>query len=239
MPAPSSLYDLAILNDGPVHYMVPETGGWSSAAVGYTTVPNGDSAWLFPSSGQTYYVTYPSVATMSVPTTGVLTIESWVRPDVLVFLHEDGTGHATWLGKGTTNKQEYVCRMYGQDNTEGRQNRVQGECFNPIGGAGIGSFFQETVTPGEWIHVALVINTVSTSPAYPTGYTKIFKNGVFRDQDSLNDLSIVPVANDAPFRIGTRDFGSFFEGGVGKVALYNYELTAAQLLAHYNLMTSD
>jgi len=236
---PSSLYDLAILNDGPVHYMIPETGGWTSPAVGYTAVPNGDLAWLFPSGGQTCYVEYPSTATMSIPTTGVLTIEAWMRPDVLTFLDEDGTGYVNWLGKGTPGKHEYVMRMYGLNNTEGRENRILGECYNPAGGFGIGSFFQDPVTAGQWIHAAFVVNTVSVSGAYPTGYTKIFKNGVFRDQDSLSDLAIVPVANDAPFRIGTRNFASFFEGGVGKVALYNYELTAAQLLAHYNLMTQD
>lgn len=233
---PSSLYDIAVLGDNPVHYMTPEISGGSSPAIGFAEMPNCDVAWWFP-VGQKRYIEYASVPTMSVPSTGVLTIEAWMRPDVNVFQHEEGTGYVHWLGKGVSGKQEYTARMYGLGNSEGRDNRISGYCFNAVGGQGVGSYFQDTVTPFEWIHYTLTINTVDTSVAYPMGYTRIFKNGVMRDTDSLSALNIVPTANNAPFRIGTRDFASFFEGAIGKVALYNYELTTTQLAAHYTTMT--
>ncbi|MFA9289356.1 MAG: hypothetical protein ACEQSA_05785, partial [Weeksellaceae bacterium] len=47
---------------------------------------------------------------------------------------------------------------------------------------------------------------------------------------------IVPVNGNSPFRIGTRDFNSFFKGAIGKVAIYNYELSPYQILEHYQKM---
>lgn len=58
----------------------------------------------------------------------------------------------------------------------------------------------------------------------------------FEDQDALTDYGVVPRAGTAPFRIGTEDLSSFFHGSVGKVALYNYELSAAQSLQHARWM---
>jgi len=57
-----------------------------------------------------------------------------------------------------------------------------------------------------------------------------------KDQDPLAAYHIVPTAGGAPFRVGTRDFGSFFKGAVGKIAIYNYELSAGQVEAHARAM---
>jgi hypothetical protein len=38
-------------------------------------------------------------------------------------------------------------------------------------------------------------------------------------------------------RCGTRDLNSFFQGAVGKVAVYDKALPAARLLAHVRAMT--
>ena len=85
----------------------------------------------------------------------------------------------------------------------------------------------------------LTINTVNLSSIYPTGYTKLFKNAIMRDQDSLLDYNIVPNNGIAPMRIGTRQLQSFFKGAIGKVAVYDYELSSNQLQIHYNCMVYE
>jgi hypothetical protein len=52
------------------------------------------------------------------------------------------------------------------------------------------------------------------------------------DQDALAPYQIVPVAGTAPFRVGTRDLGSFMKGAIGKIAIYDYELSAGRVAAH-------
>jgi hypothetical protein len=75
---------------------------------------------------------------------------------------------------------------------------------------------------------------------FPTGYTKLYvtrKNQPTKtDQDALAGYHIVPQAGGAPFRVGTRDFGSFFKGAVGNIAIYNYELSARQIEEHVRAM---
>lgn len=237
-------YDQLVLDDSPVayfpfneenivcdhgrnHYYAQMGGGEILPA----NLPNGDRALEFDSGGD--YITVADADGLSVATTGILTIEAWMRPNVLQFHHQEGSGYVHWLGKGETNAMEYVLRMYSETNDESRPNRVSGYAFNSTGGLGVGSYFQDSEDIGDWIHVVLVINTQNTSSSYPTGYTKIFKNGAQRDKDSLSSLSIVPTNGSAPLRIGTRDLASFFQGAIGKVAIYNYELTAYQVLEHY------
>lgn len=242
----ASGYDSAVLADNPVGYWPLGSGGSAdqsgnglngvfTGSPSDTTLPNGDAATAF--NGVDQYFTVPDDDFLEVSRTGVLTVEAWMRPDTLQFSHYEGSGYVHWMGKGTTNQHSWVSRMYNLTNTENRPNRISGYAFNLTGGLGAGSYFQDTITAGQWIHYTLVINTVNTSSAYTTGYTKLYKNGVLRDQDRLSDYSIVPGNGTAPMRVGTRDLSSFFEGAVGKVALYDYELSASTLLSHYNAMT--
>ncbi|WP_168118835.1 LamG domain-containing protein [Paenibacillus sp. HB172176] len=240
-----SSYDSAVLADDPVGYwpLSPSEDedqtssgldGTFTGSPAATTLPNGDDAVVF--NGVDQYFTIPDHDLLEVTTTGILTIEAWMRPDTLQFTDSEGSGYVHWMGKGTSGQHSWVARIYNYTNAENRPNRISGYSFNLTGGLGAGSYFQDAIAAGEWIHYTLVINTVDTSATYPTGYTKLYKNGVLRDTDSLTGYSIVPGNGTAPMRIGTRDFNSFFEGAVGKVAVYDYELTAAQLAAHYAAM---
>lgn len=245
-----SAYDAAVTADGPVAYwplndsprttLTAAVGALSGTYTGSpaaTLLPNGDAAVVF--NGASQYAEIPDSSLFSVTRTGRLTVEAWMRPDTLEFPNDESTGYVHWLGKGTSGQHEWALRMYSFTNTEAppRPNRVSGYAFNSAGGLGAGSYFQDAAIVGQWIHVALVINTADTTPSYTTGYTKIFKNGALRDTDALSEFSIVPSDGTAPLRIGTRDLGSFFQGAVGKVAVYDYELTAAQLAAHRRVMT--
>lgn len=242
-------YDSLVLSDNPVGFWMQKKGymgdasghGMTGAYYGSgrpeTTLPNGETASVF--NGTDNYFEVPDNDYLEVTRTGILTIEAWMRPDVTVFPHSqystDGN-YVHWMGKGTASNHLWVARIYDYTTTGSRSQRISGYCFNLTGGLGAGSYFQDVISTGTWIHYVLVINTVNTSGTYPTGYTKIYRDGVLRDTDSLSGYSIIPGNGNAPMRIATRDLASFFKGAIGKVAVYDYELTASQLLAHNNNM---
>ncbi|MFJ8885568.1 LamG-like jellyroll fold domain-containing protein [Streptomyces sp. NPDC102402] len=245
-----SSYDQMILSDDPVLFL--RLGGAGTevfpgaptatyhGSPGHTHLPNGDPATLFDGTS-TQYVEVPDSDLLSVSTTGALTIEAWLRPDTLVFPRTEGSGYVHWLGKltyATVNQCEWVARIYSADNTEGRVNRVSGYAFNPAGGLGAGSYFQDPLRPGEWIHYALVITTAPNGPARPPGSTRIYRDGQLRDSDALADYDIVPGNTTSPLRVGSAALRSFFLGGIGKVAVYPRELTAARLAEHHAAMTA-
>ncbi len=247
-------YDAAILADHPVLYVTmgaasdqgvePDQSGShldgqyrpDNSVPPTVAMPNGDLARHF--DGATQYLEMPSAPALSVPTTGILSIEAWMAPDTLQFEHEEGSGYVYWLGKGDRGEYEYAMRMYSLANTETppRPNRISGYAFNPAGGLGSGSYFQDHVVPGQWIHVVLVINTITTSPQYPTGFVTIYKNGVARKTTALDQFGVVPSAGSAPFRVATLNLRSYFAGSIGKVAVYDYELTGEQVMAHTLMM---
>ncbi|MFI0960954.1 LamG domain-containing protein [Streptomyces sp. NPDC021080] len=244
---PPGSYDVEVRADSPALYLPLGAGhgaNRSAGAVeatwhhapGVTSMPNGNQASLFDGTSQ--YVEVPDSDRLSVTTTGELTVEAWMRPDTLTFARTAGTGYVNWLGKvsGKEARVEWLARMYSRGNTEERANRISGYVFNRGGGLGAGSYFEDRVRPGEWIHFALVINTREKSAAYPTGYVKVYKNGVLRDQDALDDYDITPSNTDAPMRIGAAGTKSFFKGAIGKVAVYDSEVPRSRLAAHYRAM---
>lgn len=249
--ATTDAYDAEVLRDQPTAYwtMANSAGGAEPDLSGAghkgmyvgspaaTTLPNGTAAAKFDGRGQ--YLEMADAAALSPATTATLTVEAWIRPDVLQFRSEESTGYIHWLGKGEQDNYEYMARMYSADNDEDRPNRISGYAFNKDGGLGAGSYFQDDIKAGEWIHYVLVINAAAAGGEYPHGYTKIFRDGVLRDQDdlSINGRTIVPTRGSAPLRVGTSNLESFFEGGIGKVALYDRELTAGQIARHYEVMT--
>jgi hypothetical protein len=208
----------------------------SSDPSDFAVLPNGDSATVF--NGTNEYVQVPSTASLSITDTGCLTVEAWVKPTVLQFPHNQGSGYVYILGKGVTGKQEYALRMYSYSNSEvpQRPNRISAYAFSLAGGKGSGAYFQEKVYPGQWIMVAFVIDS-RPSTGWPDGYIAIYKNGQLRrSRVSLAQFNVTPEASDAPFRVGTRDLESFFEGAIGKIAVYNSVLSAQDILATYNAM---
>jgi hypothetical protein len=240
----ASTYDSAILSAGPVAFWTLAGGsaGLSDRAGkghtatsfnGYslTTFLDGSVATAF--DGLTQYLEVSDQNDLSVPNTGILTIEAWMRPDTLEFSSQEGSGYVHWMGKGEPNQYEYTSRIYSFTNTEARPNRISGYAFNLSGGLGTGSYFQDTVTAGVWIHYVLIINTVNTNATYTTGYTKLYKNGILRDQDALTSFSTVPGNGTAPFRMATRDLASYFQGALAKIAIYDYELTPTTIRNHY------
>ena len=188
--------------------------------------------------GQDDYVEIPDSPDFSVVTTGQLSVSAWIRPDVLTFPVFQSTGYVHWMGKGEAGQHEWVFRMYNEETTDTppRPNRISFYVFNPGGGEGIGSYFQEPVQSGEWIHVVGTADEEKTT---------IYKNGEFKDCDRYTGTGpppchnypperwITPTHGTAPLRIGTRDRGSFFLGAIREVRIWSRALTATEVGALY------
>jgi hypothetical protein len=251
--AAGTSYDAVVLADGPAVYLAmrnaggtePDlsghglTGTYVAGAGGtFTTtkLPDGEVATVF--NGVDQYLEVPDADALSVPTTGALTIEAWMRPDTLQFDHTEHEGYVHWLGKGEDRQQEYVARMYNLTNSANRPNRISGYVYNLTGGLGAGSYFEDDLSAKPWIHYALVITT-APGEGCSTGYTRVYRDGALRATNCLSRYDITPGNGTAPLRVGTRDFASFFQGPVAKVAVYPAELTAAQIESHHRAMYAD
>lgn len=141
-----------------------------------------------------------SVDDNSPQTSPGLTVSAWIRPDTLTFSDVEGSldceKFVHWLGKGdvsgASGNREWVFRMYSLNpdcQPNPRQNRISFYVFNPGGGLGTGSYFQEPVRPGQWIHVVGVVDNGFGDPQN-TGLvgnkgkrTYIYKNGKLMDCD--------------------------------------------------------
>jgi len=184
------------------------------------------------------YIEVPDQNALSVATTGAFTVSAWINPATLTFSKTEGTGYVHWLAKGegtgAAGQQEWAFRMYSQGNTEGRANRISFHLFNLDGAASVGSYFEEPVTPGEWIHVVGVADGQRTY---------VYKDGAAKDCDAYRstasgtecgippstDKQVTPRNGTAPMRIGTRDFRSFFPGLIRDVRIWNRALSAAEI----------
>ena len=138
----ASSYDQAILAEHPVAFWAmnrapmkePDlTGNGHDGSYRGTGTPaaaelaNGDRGAAFDGAQQ--YLTVPSSAVFSIPTTGTLTWEAWLRPDVLQFPNDDGvSGYVDWMGKCEDYSPtcEWEARMYNTKTGESpnRPNRI-------------------------------------------------------------------------------------------------------------------
>lgn len=184
--------------------------------------PGSKTAPVFDGSGD--YVEIPDSDAFSQPTRGALTVEAWIRPDSLSMPKRESSGYVHWMGKGHSGQHEWVARMYQQGNAEGRANRISFYSFNLTGGLGAGSYFQDAVAVGKWIHVVGVFDRTRTW---------LYKDGKLRDSDLLSGYDITPRNGTAPLRIGTRDLNSFFQGSIARVAIYGGRLSDARIAAHH------
>lgn len=181
-------------------------------------------------NGTSDRIDVPSSADFDVSAAG-LTVAAWMRPDTLSFQKTQGSlptqQYVHWLGKGSGPHEEWTFRMYSVSKPPGpRQNRMSFYVFKPNVSLGCGSYFQDPVDPGQWIHIVGVVNQ-------QTQQTSIYKNGALRHSNSYASLSSGLAAGDTPLRIGSKDLTSFFKGAIGSVRIWNRPLSAAEVGALY------
>jgi len=264
---PPATYDQIVLAERPVAFwdVNPQNGRekdltghgnigtYQNGLPAVVTMPNGDPAADFNGSGQ--YLEISSNPSFSIPTTGNLTWEAWIRPDILQFPDETPDGYVDFMGKCATYSPtcEWESRMYSARTHENpnRPNRVSAYVYNPPAGLGSGANWQPAaglLLPGEWLHVVGEYTT-RTAPSdcpdtatYP-GSINIWVNGVPWNQlanaptGCMSQYRVIPRANNSPLNIGTMALDSYFKGAIGKVAIYNYLLTQTQISNHYEAMT--
>ena len=184
-------------------------------------------------NGVDQYVEIPSSPRLSMARDG-LTVSAWMRPDTLGFRNPEGSGYVHWLGKGEHGQQEWVFRMYNRTNTENppRPNRISFYVFNPDGGLGVGSYFQERIEQRQWIQVTGVADRERTY---------IYKDGELQRCDQYQGRPgggchghpevIHPAAGSAPMRVATRDLRSYFQGGLAAIRIWDRPLSAAEVRA--------
>ncbi len=262
----SLAYDQVILCDTPVVYLAMDrlsgnepdltgnghNGSYEGGTTNSATLPNGDIAADFNGSDQS--LTIPSSPAFSISTTGDLTWEAWVRPDVLQFPNASD-GYVNWLGKCASYSPtcEWQARMYATTNPEDRCNRFSAYVFNATAGLGSGAYWQAScgsVQEGQWYHVVGEY-TIKAQPedcpnaqSYP-GSIEIWVNGVKWSHAShgetgcLSQYQVVPTANGSPVNVATVAKDNWFPGAIGKVAIYDSLLSQAQVSAHFTAMTGN
>ncbi len=188
----------------------------------------------------------PDSQAFSQPTSGLgLTVEVWMRPDVLTFRGQTSEIYIHWLGKcvSGSGQCEWGLRFYSQDSPS-RPNRISAYIWNPSGDEGAGAFFQDVLTPGQWIHMVGVYEPGDKDTDPPAG-VHIYRDGVHRQGPPssgtlYSSFGIVPAHGTLPVRLGTRDAAtsgaamvSYLTGGLDEVAIYPRVLTAAEIQQNY------
>ena len=202
----------------------------------------GDANTAIELDGKRSYIEIPNHKDFSQPTSGKgLTVEVWLRPDVLEFEGETDDPYVFWLGKGEAKRHEWGLRFY-SGRSKDRPNRISAYLFNPAGGLGAGAYFQDKLTAGTWIHVVACFDP-GDADTKGAG-VRIYKNGALKLGPpkpgvlySSRQWKIKPVAGGAPLRLGTRDRKSFLSGALDEVAIYPRVLTAKEVLENYHAGT--
>jgi hypothetical protein len=264
--ASPATYDQTVLCDQPVAYWAMKgtastepdlvggnTGTYEGAVPTATTLPNGDGVAHF--DGTSGYLTIPSNAAFSLPTTHNLTWEGWIKADTLQFPHASSDGYVDWMGKCADYSPtcEWEARMYSTTTSESRPNRMSAYIFNNTAGLGSAADWQPAdslIAASTWYYVVGEYTTLSApsdcqnTSMYP-GSINVWVNGVEWSHGShgqtgcMSQYSVVPTANDSPLNVGTMAGDTWFPGAIGKVAIYDKLLTQAQITAHYQAMTGN
>ena len=165
---------------------------------------------------------------------------------------------------GSTSQEpcEWEARMYSVTTSESpnRPNRLSAYVFNA--GAGLGSagdwqpaytgpssnvYASSIIQPKDWLYVVAEYQTVNNGTASgcgtPVGTADVWVNGVKWSQSShsptgcMSQFGVTPSAGSSPLDIGTMAMDGWFQGAIGKVAIYNTLLSQSQINAHYAAMT--
>jgi hypothetical protein len=181
------------------------------------------------------YVEIPSQSAFSIGATG-LTVQAWLRPDLLSFPCQRGAEYIHWLGKGEAGAFEWGFRFYRKDSS--RPNRISAYAWNAEGAEGNGAHFEEPIAPGKWIHVVAVYQPPGNNAGVAIYRDGVLKNGPPSSATLYRSYRVTPRPGGAPLRLGCRDLTSFLRGGLDEVAIYPRCLTTAEILKNYRLATT-
>jgi Concanavalin A-like lectin/glucanases superfamily len=192
-------------------------------------------------AGSSDYVEIPDPdnASFSQVTSGAgLSVEVWMRPDLLVFPGQTTEPYIHWLGKGEHSQEEWGLRFYSQDALD-RPNRISAYIWSPSGGEGAGAYFPNPdLELGVWLHIVACYDPGDWTTDPPAGVT-IYRNGVRQlgppsSGTLYSTFNVTPAHGSAPVRLGARDDLTLtLAGGLDEVAIYPRVLTADEVLENY------
>jgi hypothetical protein len=263
-------YSEAVLADGPVGYwrlnerthdeQVTDESGHNHQGrfVGRPTLGQQGAIHGSPDCSMSFapeaHIEIPHSPEFSIQTSGKgLSVEVWMKPDLLHFQGEGGKRYIHWLGKGELaqsphekDRMEWGFRLYSSDHPE-RSKRISAYAWNPQGGEGAGAYHDgDLVAKGQWIHLVACFQHYVDPCVRRTG-VQLYVNGEFaQGPPSSGTLyfnegswSVPPRGGDAPLRIATRSAtaNSFLTGGIDEVAIYPKVLTPERIKRHYDVGT--
>jgi hypothetical protein len=188
------------------------------------------------------YVAIPDSKAFSVASSGHgLTVEVWMRPDLLDFRGEKADAdHAYihWLGKGDTGQVEWGFRFYSRE--AARRNRISAYVWNANGHQGAGAYVQVPLLPRRWLYLVATFD----DPRQPNARVRLYKDGAPSPHNSSSgtlyrSFGVRPRHGPAPVRLGTRDLRSFLTGGLDEVAIYPRVLSAKEVLHHWRVARGE
>jgi hypothetical protein len=188
--------------------------------------------------GTKSYVEVPDRDDFSIPTSGRgLTVEVWMRPDVLDFEGEKADpadAFIHWLGKGERGRYEWGFRFYSRGAK--RPNRISAYAWNPDGRLGAGAYVEDRLAAGAWVYLVVTFD----DPHRPNAQVRLYKDGEPSSHNQspgtlYKSYGVRPRHGPAPLRLGTRDLRSFLTGGLDEVAIYPRVLTAEEILHHWRV----
>lgn len=100
---------------------------------------------------------------------------------------------------------------------------------------GAGNYTQEPLTNQQWIQIVAIYDPGDALDTLAG--VSIFKNGALVSGPADNpaarysdpDYLIYPMNGSAPFRIGSANLGTFFNGWIDEVAVFDRKLSSAEV----------
>lgn len=167
------------------------------------------------------YIELPDSDDFSVATRQGLTIVATVA--ITDWRGVGSSEYIHWMGKGVSGAHEWTFRHYiegGSGEASARQGRTSFYHFNPSGGLGAGSYFQDAMDRTERVIVATC----------DMRQIQMYRDGRLRDTDALSGYSITPRNTGTPVRIGTRDMSTgYLIGKIRRVGFWDRVLTETQV----------
>jgi hypothetical protein len=205
-------------------------GKASNVEFNATGGPFGDGAFEFNGDSD---ITLPDSPDLSPSTTGQFSVSFWFKTSTFNFAGGKDTeeGNAIhFLGKySTDNNREWYFRLYNASAYDhgSRRKRISFYVFNPDGGLGAGSYFQDDLKENEWIHIVGVINGTDIF---------IYKNGILRASNPLSSYNIRMRKGSADLSIGrySPKYPSFI-GSIDDLRIFNKSLSASEVEIIYGL----
>lgn len=206
-----------------------------------------DGAYAFHWRNGTSTTEIPWTAGNNPEATQPFTIEAWFRP-TSDRISPGASPINNRLSSGAANRTGWVFFQRAPNDTYSGLSGYEGvgwnfRMYHGSGGASSDVVSGVPYTVGEWQHVVATWDGSSTATLYVNGVEAASNAGVTYTANANPPLSPDDLLAPAGLAVGSYNrasgFGSNpFEGDMDEVALYNVQLTADQILAHYQTGTN-